>query len=141
MRTITPNLQSRVVRLLVFSLAVFGMSWSGSNHVMAQLPELESRHYMYDYELPPGEIAFRKTLARQSMVGYFQPVRLLGPDGSSVEVFSQGSFQTTQQRNQLAGLMVGHIYRLPIQELVDMKRPVINQVGATFNDDTIFIFQ
>jgi uncharacterized repeat protein (TIGR01451 family) len=72
------------------------------------------RHYLYDYQMPPGEIAWRKTLMRQAGNGYFQPVRLAVPDGTAVSVYSEGTFQAATGRQNLAGMMVGHIYRLKV---------------------------
>ncbi len=82
----------------------------------AQVPDHKSKHYLYDYEMQPGMIAHRKLLARQSMQGYYQPVRFVGPAGSEVSVFSEGRFQAASP-NTLAGLMVGNVYRLKVTNI------------------------
>lgn len=112
------NTQPDFVRLLTFVFVVVGLSaFSGTGAFAQQSTRFDTRHYMYDYELPPGEIAFRKTLARQSMVGYFQPVQLKGSDGIQIDVFSEGSFRGTTEQMTTAGLMVGHIYRLKVTNI------------------------
>ncbi len=72
------------------------------------------KHHLYDATLPPGMVAQRKLLQRQAMVGYFQPVQLVVPAGAQVEVFSDGSFQRSNQAAPVVGLLVGHVYRLKI---------------------------
>ncbi len=71
-------------------------------------------HYLYDYQMPPGEIAWRKTLMRQASTGYFQPLDLVVPDGAEIAVYAGGSFQPAARNTRVAGMMVGHIYRMKI---------------------------
>jgi uncharacterized repeat protein (TIGR01451 family) len=85
--------------------------------VQGQPANGQTEHFLYDYGWLPGEVAFCKTLARPSMNGYFQPVRLQGPAGSEIAVYEGGAFHTTRQRGNTVGLMVGHIYRLKITRI------------------------
>ncbi len=73
-----------------------------------------TRHYLYDYGMPPGMVAHRKMLAREAMQGYFQPIQFVGPEGCEISVFSEGLFQPVEPGAAVAGLLVGHIYRLRI---------------------------
>ncbi|MDG2012717.1 MAG: hypothetical protein P8J33_04385 [Pirellulaceae bacterium] len=117
MHNITQNLHSSPLRLLAATLAFAGLCFPGWEHGMAQTSPRASAHFLYDYKMPPGEIGFRKTLARHAMVGYFQPLQFKGPEGTTIEVFSEGSFRPMENPNQAAGLMVGHIYRLKISNI------------------------
>ena len=117
MHNITQNLQSSLLRLLAATLAFAGLCFPGWEHAMAQTSPRASAHFLYDYKMPPGEIGFRKTLARRAMVGYFQPLQFKGPAGSRIEVFSEGAFRPMKDRGQAAGLMGGHIYRLKITNI------------------------
>lgn len=105
-------------RILSLVFAMTALPCLLSTDAWAQRPtQFDTRHYLYDYELPPGEVGQRKILARQSMVGYFQPVRLHGPAGSQIDVFSEGMFQATTEKTTTAGMMVGHVYRLKVTNI------------------------
>ena len=107
-------LHTRLGRLWVLVFVVVGMTFLFGTNVLAQTG---SRHYMYEYGMPPGEIAFRKTLARHAMAGYFQPVRFIVPKGAQIEVFSEGQFRKSTGTKNVAGLMVGNVYRLKVTNI------------------------
>lgn len=102
------------VRILA-ALVAIGLLSAG-NGMMPARAQTGNAHHLYDYEMPPGEVAWRKSLMRAASRGYFQPVDLVIPAGASVAVYSEGRFQPVQP-GQLAGLMTGHIYRLRISEI------------------------
>ena len=116
MRNSLQNIQPIIGRLLATIFAITLLPAFNSSPAL-QAQQQQSRHYLYDYEMPPGEVGKRKILARQSMVGYFQPVQFKGPDGIQIDVFSEGSFQATTTQMTTAGLMVGHIYRLKVTNI------------------------
>ncbi len=136
MPSIIPNRKSGLLRLLAFAMvtALPGMGWL--THLTAQSPLPGTTHYLNNYGMPPGEVALRKTLARQSMVGYFQPVRFVGPGNTEVAVFSEGAFQHTSADNQIAGLMVGHVYRLKVTNIPGYPGkelyPSVEMIGRLF---------
>lgn len=119
MRNTILNLRGRIARSLVviFTIAILGFPGFSAPAAWAQSNGRASSHFLYDYGMPPGEIGFRKTLARQAMVGYFQPVQFKGPKGSMIEVFSEGVFRSLPDGQAIAGLMVGHVYRLKITNI------------------------
>ncbi len=101
------------MRIALLAAMTFSLSssWSGGTKALAQESD---KHYLYDYQMPPGEIAWRKTLMRGASTGYFQPIELIGPPGSEVSVYSEGAFHPSIRGQNTAGMMVGHIYRLKI---------------------------
>lgn len=97
----------------LLTLVILGSLLGGTGVTPLSAQQVD-RHYLYDYQMPPGEVAWRKTMARASSVGYFQPVDLVAPKGAAIEVFSQGAFQTANRDTHIPAMMVGHIYRLKL---------------------------
>ncbi len=98
-------------QLLILSLVGVASFFLTGHIAVAQQND---KHFLYDYQMPPGEIAWRKSLMRDTGTGYFQPIDLVVPDGAEVSVYSEGAFQSTTAQQGLAGMMVGHIYRLKV---------------------------
>lgn len=76
--------------------------------------QMQDRHYMDHYQMPPGEIAWQKTLMRPIDPAWFQPVDLIVPEGAQVAVYTNGAFQPLTSEKMLAGMVVGKVYRLRI---------------------------
>jgi hypothetical protein len=53
------------------------------------------------------------------MVGYFQPVEIVVPDGAQVSIFADGQFQPLGGGRGCVGLLVGQVYRLRITHIPD----------------------
>ncbi len=51
------------------------------------------------------------------MVGYFQPVELKGPDGTSIAMAEEGTFGEPQTSPVRVGLLIGAVYRLRIMNI------------------------
>ena len=58
MRNVLPGIQPGLVCLLMSVFVTAGLLATHDSTAFAQTPTMKSRHYMYDYGLPPGEIAF-----------------------------------------------------------------------------------
>ncbi len=101
----------RRICLATLALATLAMCQLSARPVQAQMGH---SHHLYDYQMPPGEIAWRKSLMRHASTGYMQPVDLVVPDGAAVSVYAGGTFQESGGNDQIAGMMVGHIYRLKV---------------------------
>lgn len=71
-------------------------------------------HYFHSANLPPGVVGHGQTLRGGPVAGYFQPVEILVPPGSSVSLVANGEFQPPQKNSVLVGLQVGQVYPLKI---------------------------
>lgn len=98
-----------ICRLMLLVVA----AWTGlaSPAVWSQM---QGRHHLDHYQMPPGEIAWQKTLMRPIDPAWFQPVDLIVPEGAQVAVYTNGAFEPLTNEKALAGMVVGKVYRLRI---------------------------
>ncbi|MCL6502544.1 MAG: hypothetical protein K6T86_07650 [Pirellulales bacterium] len=74
-------------------------------------------HYPHGPWSPLGHIG-RSALARGGpLVGYFQPVQIILPEGAVVSLASDGTFTEPAAAPLKAGLLIGPVYRLRISEI------------------------
>lgn len=64
--------------------------------------------------VPPGTIAREQLIRDASFRGYFQPVELYGPEGSSISLVVDGQFSKPQRSPVRAGMLIGKVYRFRV---------------------------
>lgn len=74
-------------------------------------------HYPHGPWSPPGHVG-RSALARGGpLLGYFQPVQIILPEGAKVSLAAHGRFTDPASAPLKAGLLIGQVYRLRISEI------------------------
>lgn len=85
--------------------------------------------------MPPGALGQARLSGRGPVAGYFQPVRMIGPDGVHFALSHSGSFVEAQPALE-AGLMIGAVYRfrvtrIPLAEGAELY-PTIEVIDRTY---------
>lgn len=101
--------------------AVAAMAFAGvmltvgfsSNPLSAQQP-----HYLMTGRMAPGHASHVRLMANPQLAAKVQPVKIIGPESSSLSVVSNGSFIETMQSNHTAGMQLGSLYRFRINHLM-----------------------
>jgi hypothetical protein len=73
-----------------------------------------SVHQLHSTLMPPGAIAREQLVRDSSFRGYFQPVELYGPEGSSISLVMDGRFLKSQPSPVRAGMLIGKVYRFRV---------------------------
>ncbi len=71
-------------------------------------------HYPHAGDAPPGEIGRRQLERGGPRAGYFQPVELIGPEGSHLAAAAEGGFLPLQATPLKVGLLIGQAYRFRV---------------------------
>ena len=71
-------------------------------------------HYEHAGAMPPGAIGSQQLLRGGPIPGYFQPVEIRGPKGTSISTAEQGGFQNPSQLPRKFGMLIGPVYRFRI---------------------------
>ena len=74
-------------------------------------------HYQNKAYLPPGTIGQRQLQRGGPLPGYFQPVEVTAPAGSLVSIVGDGDFSEPKPAKLMAGMLIGHVYRLKVSNL------------------------
>jgi hypothetical protein len=74
----------------------------------------EVRHFQDHADMPPGWIGAKQLNRGGPRPGYFQPVKVTGPVGSTVALAEEGGFPLTEKNSALAGMLMGQVYRLKV---------------------------
>ena len=74
-------------------------------------------HYLNKADMPPGTIGLRQLQRGGPLPGYFQPVEVTAPTGSLVSIVGGGDFAESKPAKLLAGMQIGHVYRLKVSNL------------------------
>jgi hypothetical protein len=74
-------------------------------------------HYFQSSRLPPGVVGNAQLLTGDQLRGYFQPVQLSGPKGSSVSLAVNGFFEAPSSGPVLAGMLIGQVYRVKVTRI------------------------
>jgi hypothetical protein len=121
----------------IFILMWIGtLGWSAA--LSAQQPGV---HYYHQGNLPPGAIGNMRLQRGGPVPGYFQPVEIQAPAGTSVSLAVEGQFEEPRPAPRKVGLLIGAVYRLrvtgihlaegqevfPTIELIDRLYPPIGQ--------------
>jgi hypothetical protein len=78
-------------------------------------------HFEHAGGLSPGAIGRRQLQRGGPLRGYFQPVRIVVPEGSKVALASEGKFDRPTAQGRTASMLIAPVYRLrvtniPLQE-------------------------
>lgn len=71
-------------------------------------------HYQDKADSPPGVIGQRQLQRGGPLPGYFQPVEVIAPGGTLLSVATESDFSEPKQGKLLAGILIGHVYRLKV---------------------------
>lgn len=100
--------RQRVIQSAVIAiLTCFVLSGS----LLAQAPGV---HYLHQGIMPPGAIGSMQLARGGPVVGFFQPVELRAPSGTSISLAEEGGFTQLQPAPLKAGLLIGQVYRLRV---------------------------
>jgi hypothetical protein len=110
------DLPAKVVRLWRLALVVVPTVFfaATTNVVLAQNPPL---HYLQSADMPPGAIGRAQLLRGGPTPGYFQPVEVKVPKGTSVSLAVHGQYSDPQLEELHAGMLLGAVYRLRVYGL------------------------
>lgn len=82
------------------------------------LPTRQGRYTPLNHRAAPGKVAHWNLIAKPSLYGYFQPVRVILPTTGSVTFYTpQPPGAVVQAAPAQAGLLIGPVYRLRIAGL------------------------
>jgi len=98
-------------------------------------------HYRHSQTTPPGAIGSRALRQGGPLAGYYQPVEVKGPEGSTIAVAADGAFLDLEPSPVRYGLLISPVYRLrvanipnhegqevfPTIEVIDRTYPPCNQ--------------
>jgi hypothetical protein len=74
-------------------------------------------HYQNKADMPPGTIGLRQLQRGGPLAGYFQPVEITAPAGTSISLVAEGGFTEPQAERALAGMLIGQVYRLKLTNI------------------------
>lgn len=74
-------------------------------------------HLQYSAEMPPGAIGSWQLQRGGPLPGYFQPVQILAPAGTTVSAPVDGQFDDPQAAPRPLGLLIGSVYRLRVTNI------------------------
>jgi hypothetical protein len=115
--------------------------WASSVTVaIAQAPPV---HFQHGGVMPPGAIGRQQLLRGGPLPGYFQPVEIVGPEGTMIAAAVDGQFEEPREGALLVGLLIGSVYRLrvtnipqhegfevyPTVEVIDRTYPPVGQAA------------
>ena len=83
-------------------------------HVVAQQQE---GHPLYPAGLPTGYVGQGALLQPLPMQGYYQPVKVILPEGTAVAFAQNDAFIVPQEAPVQVGLLVGRVYRFQITQI------------------------
>src|SRR5438552_14291478 len=92
-------------------LAVVIVALASGSIALAQQPPI---HYEHAGALPPGAIGSRQLERGGPLPGYFQPVEIEAPAGTSVSLAVDDQFTPPAPAPLKAGMLIGSVYRLRV---------------------------
>lgn len=96
-------------------LSAIGFVWSLCTAIA--VGQARDRHFTDFADLPPGTIGKRALERGGPLRGYFQPVELMGPEGSHVSLVVDGQFQDSDKASAKAGMLIGEVYRARVTNI------------------------
>jgi hypothetical protein len=88
--------------------------WLGSVMAMGQGPGV---HYLHQGIMPPGAIGSLQLQRGGPLPGYFQPVEIKAPSGTSISLAEGGAFAPADPSPVVAGMLIGQVYRLRVTNI------------------------
>lgn len=83
---------------------------------IAQVPSGRVNYLLSD-NAPPGVLGGARLARWGAVAGYYQPVRILGPEGVRFALATSGGFEEPEDGPLQAGLLVGAAYRLRVTDI------------------------
>lgn len=74
-------------------------------------------HHLVRGDMAPGVAADIARMTDQRLNGYVQPVRMVGPIGSRIQVSSQTGYVSTDSSRVSVGLQIGPVYRFKVTDI------------------------
>jgi hypothetical protein len=74
-------------------------------------------HHRYQGSWPPGTIGQYQLRGDVRRIGYFQPVEIQAPEGSTVSAAVGGAFAEPQEGSLKVGLQIGSVYRFRVTRI------------------------
>src|SRR3954467_9088343 len=71
-------------------------------------------HWLNAGAMPPGAIGSLRLERGGPLSGYFQPVRIRGPQGARIALAMESGYSATESNDVLVGMQVGPVYRLRV---------------------------
>jgi len=71
-------------------------------------------HFQNKADAPPGVIGQRQLQRGGPLPGYFQPIEVTAPAGSTIAIAAEGDYTLPRQDKLLAGMLIGEVYRLKV---------------------------
>ncbi|WP_425618407.1 hypothetical protein NA78x_002112 [Anatilimnocola sp. NA78] len=71
-------------------------------------------HLQDNADMPPGWVGQKQLERGGPRPGYFQPVKVSGPKGTTIALAEQGGFAPSDKNYALAGMLIGQVYRLKV---------------------------
>ena len=85
------------------------------SHLLAQNQPLNNKpHFMDNGDAPPGWIGQMQLQRGGPRPGYYQPVKVMGPKGSTIALAEEGGFPVATKNVAMAGMLIGQVYRLKV---------------------------
>lgn len=75
------------------------------------------RHELIRGDMPPGVAADYSRMSNPTLQHHVQPVRIIGPQGSQLEIASNGQFIATDASKVSVGMRVGPVYRFKVSNI------------------------
>ena len=75
------------------------------------------RHELVRGDMPPGLAADYQRMSHPKLEYRVQPVRIVGPRGTRIDVASQGGFIQTDSSRVSIGMRIGPVYRLKVTNI------------------------
>ena len=75
------------------------------------------RHELIRGDMPPGVAADYYRMGNPALATYVQPVRIVGPPGSQLEIAARGGFMLTNASKVTVGMQIGPVYRLKVTNI------------------------
>jgi len=102
----------RVARMTVIVVAAWGAFFVSS--ASCQVPKA---HFYHESGMPPGAIGSVRLARGGPLCGYFQPVTIKIPEGSTAALAQAGTFAEATPALPEVGLLVGSVYRLRVTNI------------------------
>jgi hypothetical protein len=75
------------------------------------------RHELIRGDMPPGLAADYSRMSNPALEHYVQPVRIIGPPGSLLEIAANGDFVETKSSKATVGMKIGPVYRFKVSNI------------------------
>ncbi len=106
---------TRSLRAFRVTMLVLTLSLTPSVFAQSKLPSLSHSHRLVDSNQPPGTLGYLRSIAGNIDPSYFQPVRIIAPEGVQVGAAENDASGDTPSP-ALFGLQVGKPYRFRLSQ-------------------------